>query len=90
MGVLLGHVMDGQMVNVLANNEKLFRRAEGIVMNITGCSRPDAARSLAAANGSVKHAVLIQRGAADAEAASALLARAGQNLRAALALLTSD
>ena len=38
MGILLGHVMDGQMVNLIANNAKLFKRSEKIVMNITGCN----------------------------------------------------
>ena len=39
MGILLGHVMDGQMVNLIANNAKLFKRSEKIVMNITGCNK---------------------------------------------------
>ena len=38
MGILLGHVMDGQMVNLTANNAKLFKRSDKIVMNITGCN----------------------------------------------------
>ena len=36
MGVYLGNVMDGMMVNLIANNTKLFKRSEEIVMNITG------------------------------------------------------
>ncbi|HHY49197.1 MAG TPA: N-acetylmuramic acid 6-phosphate etherase, partial [Alphaproteobacteria bacterium] len=36
IGVHLGHVYDGLMVNVVADNEKLRRRATRIVMRITG------------------------------------------------------
>lgn len=85
MGVLLGHVMDGLMVNVIANNEKLFRRAEGIVMQITGCEREVAAQALDQAGGSVKLACLLVLGADDVASAQALLDESGQNLRAALA-----
>jgi len=87
MGVLLGHVMDGQMVNVIANNEKLFRRAENIVMHITGCSRAVAADALATAGGSVKPAALLVKGAPDFAAAQGLLDQADQNLRTALGFL---
>lgn len=87
MGVLLGHVMDGLMVNVIANNEKLFRRAEAIVMEITGCDRAVAARHLATAGGGVKLACLLTAGAESLDAAQAHLDEAGQNLRLALARL---
>lgn len=87
MGIRLGHVVDGLMVNVIANNEKLFRRAEGIVMRITGCDRQTAAQSLTAAQGRVKEAVLITQGAADLAQARDLLARTGGQLRAAMAAL---
>ena len=42
MGIYLGHVMDGQMVNLIANNNKLFKRSEKIVMNLTGCTEMEA------------------------------------------------
>ena len=87
MGVLLGHVMDGLMVNVIANNEKLFRRSENMVMEITGCLREDAANSLRESGGQVKEAVLIMSGAKDLKKARNLLERSGQNLRLALAIL---
>ncbi|MCP3972393.1 MAG: N-acetylmuramic acid 6-phosphate etherase [Rhodobacteraceae bacterium] len=81
MGVRLGHVMDGLMVNVIANNEKLFRRAENIVMRITGCDRARAAGNLKRADGGVKEAVLLAEGAPDLETARNHLVRAEQNLR---------
>jgi len=87
MGVLLGHVMDGLMVNVIANNEKLFRRSENMVMEITGCSREVAANNLREAGGQVKEAVLIMSGAKDLNKARDLLESSDQNLRLALAKL---
>ncbi len=83
-GVLLGHVMDGLMVNVIANNAKLFRRAENIVMEITGCGRAAAAANLEITDGSVKEAILISSGAKDPSEAKELLDRSDQNLRSAL------
>ena len=84
MGVLLGHVLDGLMVNVIANNEKLFKRAEDIVMHVTNCDRPTAAESLEQTDGSVKGAVLITSGAKDFSAARQLLEKSNQNLRTAV------
>ena len=84
MGIKLGHVMNGLMVNVLANNTKLFRRAENIVMEITGCERAVAVGNLKAAKGGVKEAILITSGATDLGQARDFLDSAGQNLREAL------
>ena len=84
MGVLLGHVMDGLMVNVIANNTKLFERAENIVMDIAGCERDIAAAKLKAADGGVKEAILMVAGAKTAADAKAVLARCNENLREAL------
>ncbi len=84
MGIKLGHVVDGLMVNLVANNTKLFHRAENIVMQITGCDRTEAAGNLAAAEGGVKEAILITSGATDLGQARELLDSAGQNLRDAL------
>jgi N-acetylmuramic acid 6-phosphate etherase len=89
MGIRLGHVVDGLMVNVIANNEKLFRRAENIVMQLTGCDRETAARSLAASGGRVKEAVLITEGARDLDVARKLLAQTDGQLRAAIAAIGS-
>lgn len=84
MGVLLGHVVDGLMVNVVANNEKLFERSERIVMAIADCSRAEAAEALRAQGGAVKAAILAVRGAEDP---AALIAQTDGDLRAALARL---
>ena len=84
MGIKLGHVMDGLMVNVVANNIKLHRRAENIVMEITGCERGVAAGNLEKAEGGVKEAILITTGAGDLSQARELLDAAGQNLRDAM------
>ena len=89
MGVRLGHVMDGLMVNVIANNAKLFERAENIVMEITGCDRDTATKNLKAANGGVKQAILITSGAKDLNDASKYLDMADQNLRSAIANITT-
>ena len=87
VGVHLGHVYDGLMVNVVADNEKLRRRAARIVMRITGAGEPEATRALELSNGAVKPAVLIAAGAGGAHEAQTLLGRCKGNLRAALALL---
>jgi N-acetylmuramic acid 6-phosphate etherase len=89
MGVRLGHVMDGLMVNVIANNAKLFERAENIVMEITGCNRDTATKNLKAANGGVKQAILITSGAKDLNDASKYLDMADQNLRSAITNITT-
>ena len=89
MGVILGHVMDGLMVNVIANNVKLLERAENIVMKITGCERDIASKNLAAANGGVKQAILITSGAKDLSDATNYLDMADQNLRSAIANITT-
>jgi len=84
MGILLGHVMDGLMVNVMAINAKLFHRAENMVMNITKCSRETAASNLKLADGQVKEAVLLVEGATDLLDAQRRLNVCAQNLRHAI------
>ena len=86
----MGHVLDGLMVNVIANNEKLYRRAEEIVMQVTGCGRSTASSNLHKANGAVKEAVLLALGAQSYFDAQNLLERNNQNLRDALAALQLD
>ncbi|HFQ15528.1 MAG TPA: N-acetylmuramic acid 6-phosphate etherase, partial [Rhodobacteraceae bacterium] len=88
VGIRLGHVLDGLMVNVATSNIKLKGRAAGIVRRITGCDAATAEAALAQAGWRVKEAVLIVSGAGGAEAAREYLERAGQNLRAALAELS--
>lgn len=90
MAVHLGHVLDGHMVNVRADNDKLRARAARIVTDIAGV-RPDAATGLLEeSRGSVKHAILLAAGAGDIEAADAALVEAGQNLRRAMSLVAKS
>lgn len=87
VGVKLGHVHDGHMVNLYPDNEKLRIRAARMVSEIAGIDMDEAVRHLNEADGAVKVAVLVARGAADAAAARDLLARSGEALRPALAEL---
>ncbi|QPC86149.1 N-acetylmuramic acid 6-phosphate etherase [Mesorhizobium sp. NBSH29] len=84
MAVHLGHVHDGYMVNVLADNIKLKRRASSIVAAVSGCSAEAAARFLEQSGGAVKPAILLAAGSRDAAAANDLLQRTGYRLRPAL------
>lgn len=85
--IRLGHVHDGHMVNLRADNEKLRGRAAAMVADISGVA-PDEARDwLERASGSVKIAVLLAAGAADAAEAEELLGKSGQSLRQAMAEL---
>ena len=84
MGILLGHVMDGQMVNLIANNAKLLKRSENIVINITGCNANKAKDALREAKGGVKLAILLASGAKSITTAQNILASEKQNLRLAI------
>ncbi len=63
MAVELGHVYDGMMVNLVADNEKLRGRALAIVRRISQADERAATEALAAAGGDVKAAVLLAAGA---------------------------
>jgi N-acetylmuramic acid 6-phosphate etherase len=89
MGVKLGHVVDGLMVNVATSNIKLKKRAEGIVMQIAGCDADTAHKNLKRAGWGVKEAILITCGAKDRDDASIYLDLADQNLRSAMSLVAS-
>ncbi len=84
MAVHLGHVHDGYMVNVLADNIKLKGRARRIVMAVTGVSEEAAAQALEIADGRVKVAVLLAAGAENVATAEGLLAMKGEKLRGAM------
>lgn len=84
VGIHLGHVHDGHMVNLKADNIKLRSRACRIVSDIAGVDAGEAERLLQRSDGSVKAAVLLAAGAPDTGAAFAALDREGQNLRRAL------
>lgn len=85
----LGHVYDGLMVSMRAENAKLRQRAAEIVAEIAGCSHEAAAGALDASRGRIKPAALIAHGAEPA-AAEKLLQDAGGNLRVALSLLAGS
>lgn len=88
--IQLGHVHDGYMVNLTADNAKLKARAARIVAAVAGCDADAANAALDRADGSVKHAILLAAGAADRPGAQDLLDRAGQKLRPALAMLEGN
>lgn len=87
MAIELGHVHDGHMVNVIADNEKLKERARRMIMEISGCSELVAHETLDQCNGAVKLAVLLASGADDLVAAKDLLERNDQKLRPSLSAL---
>lgn len=72
MGVELGHVYQGLMVNVVADNAKLVARAGAIVATIAGVPEDAARAALATTSGNAKHAILVAAGA-DLLAAKELL-----------------
>ncbi len=77
VGLALGHVHDGYMVNVVADNAKLIDRATRIVSDISGVPFPDGQRALTLAGGQVKPAILIALGADPEQAARKLLESRG-------------
>ena len=82
--VMLGHVHDGHMVNLIADNRKLRARAMRMVSEISGIGTDDAELVLSRASGSVKVAVLRAAGVRSPEEARAALAASAQSLRLAL------
>jgi len=89
VGIHLGHVLDGHMVNLRADNIKLHGRAIRIVTDITGISATEAGRLINEASGSVKVAILLASGAKDVAAADAALKEVKQNLRRAIGIVSA-
>ena len=87
MAVTLGHVHEGYMVNVVADNAKLRRRAAGIVAAVAGAADDAARAALDATGGAVKPAILVAAGSRDPAAADRLLASTRGHLGPALAAL---
>ncbi len=83
--ILLGRVYEGLMVDVQVVNQKLVRRSEDMLMQLTGRGRDEVRGALHRAKGSVKLAVMLLNGCDVAEA-RAFLERSRGHLRAALAL----
>jgi N-acetylmuramic acid 6-phosphate etherase len=88
--VHLGHVHDGYMVNLFADNAKLRDRAARIVTAITGLDRDAADRSLEQSGGAVKTAILLAAGAESVDAAEGILEKTGQKLRPALSAIRGE
>lgn len=78
MGFELGHIHQGLMVNLKADNAKLRERALGIVAMIAGVSEAKADLALREAGGEVKPAILIARGVTMGEAVAWLAASEGR------------
>jgi len=87
MAIHLGHVHDGFMVNVIADNIKLRDRAKRIVMTVSNVPDERAADALEQAGGAVKVAILLAAGADSAATAQRLLEDSGDKLRPALKVL---
>jgi len=79
----LGRVYQGQMVDMVARNDKLRARAIRMLQGLTGCTPEAAVSALSQAGGTVKIAVLILRGLSRQDA-DELLARHQGQLRKAL------
>lgn len=77
IGVKLGAVHDGLMVNLIADNIKLVDRAARIVMQIAGTTEESARAALHLTGGAVKPAVLVARGMSVDDADRALVASNG-------------
>jgi N-acetylmuramic acid 6-phosphate etherase len=90
VGLALGHIHAGLMVNVRADNEKLQSRALGIVMSIAGVAENKAQAALAATSGEVKPAVLLSSGARDCDDAVNRLRRSHGRLDEALDILRRE
>lgn len=88
VGIRLGHVHDGYMVNVVADNAKLVDRAARIVASLAGCGMDAARNALSRTLGQVKPAVLVAAGATP-QAAQAALNDSGGALGPALTAFKS-
>ncbi|MGH1412263.1 MAG: N-acetylmuramic acid 6-phosphate etherase [Pelagimonas sp.] len=89
MGVALGHVYQGLMVNLQADNIKLLGRARGIVQQVTQVDEASAASALTRSGGDVKIACLLALGAQSPELARAALIRSQGHLGPAISRLHS-
>nr|WP_321458626.1 N-acetylmuramic acid 6-phosphate etherase [uncultured Cohaesibacter sp.] len=90
MAIHLGHVHDGMMVNLKADNHKLKKRASQIVQIIADVSEQQAENALSLAGDNVKLASLIAAGNICVEKAQALLDGEHGNLRGALGRLAQS
>jgi N-acetylmuramic acid 6-phosphate etherase len=84
--ILLGKVYEGLMIDVKILNEKLVRRGEEMLVQLTACDRLQARNALRRSDGSVKVAALLLHGC-ELEEAMKLLDRSQGQLRGALDLI---
>ena len=89
-GIHLGHIHDGYMVNVRAENAKLKDRARRMVSAISGCDERTADHSFELSGGCTKTAILLACGAGNLETARSMLLQSGQVLRPALRKLQAS
>jgi len=90
VGLELGHIHAGLMVNLRADNDKLHRRALAIVRSISGVGDNEARAALAATEGEVKQAALLSSGARDRGDAVNRLQRSRGRLAEALDTLRKE
>ena len=79
--VRMGYVHGNRMVNVQLKSEKLHRRAESMVAELSGRPREQAKEALAASGGRVRVAVVMAKGGLSAAEAEQALDEAGEDLR---------
>jgi N-acetylmuramic acid 6-phosphate etherase len=79
--IRLGKTFGNLMVDLRATNNKLRDRSERIVAEVCGVTRDEARRLLAAADGRVKTAIVMQKLGVDREDAEKALAAAGGVIR---------
>jgi N-acetylmuramic acid 6-phosphate etherase len=84
--IRLHRIYDGMMVDMRVQNAKLRERAIGMLINITGCAKEEAADALKRAGDRIKPAALILNGVEPKEA-DRILETTGGDLRAALGQL---
>jgi len=78
--IRLGKIYQNLMIDVKVTNEKLWERAENILIHLSNCSRADANSSLIAANKEVRTALIMLLAGVTAETAREQLARDQFNL----------
>lgn len=81
--ILMGKVHEGLMIDMIIVNEKLARRGERILAQLSGRSEADVRGALSEAHGNIKVAALLLQGC-DLNLAKQLLESAGGHLRVAL------
>jgi N-acetylmuramic acid 6-phosphate etherase len=80
----MGRAYGNLMVDLIATAEKLRDRGERIVMEVTGADRETARAAIAAADGRVKLAIVMQRLGVPLEEAERRLEEAGGFVRKAV------